>query len=771
MNRPPEDLERAVRSRDGKSEGDEIRFRCPHPDRHRNGDAKPSARYHPGKGVWRCDVCGEGGGWVSLAQLLNVSPPRRGSRIVATYPYTDENGNLLFEVVRKEPKDFRQRRPDGVGGWIWSLKDVRRVLFRLPEIVEAVDAGRWIYLVEGEKDADNLARLGLDVTTSPGGAGNWQAAYSETLRGARVAILPDNDEPGRRHVDSVAAALATGTAEVRVVELPGLPPGGDVSDWLDGLAQGVDPARELSALVDQAKPWTSPNEVGEGRGAEDAGPVEKTDAVLNALEAMKSPVDLTEVERALIQLRERASALDALKRGVLRERALAALKGKVQSPARLVDVALQGGEAPSLDKQGSGTVVSLETAEPWSEPVDGGALLDEIRSAMRAYVILPEGAATATALWVVHTYAFDSGLITPRLAITSPVKRCAKTLVLTMLEQFVAKPLLIANVTAAALFRVVEHVQPTLLIDEADTFLQGKDELRGILNSGHRRGGSVLRVAGDDHEPRQFSTFAPVAIAKIGGLPDTLADRSIAIEMRRKAKDEEVTPLRLDRLDHLAPIRQRCARWVGDHREDLGGVEPVVPSGLNDRAADNWRPLLAIAELAGGEWPQRARRAVGCLSTKDGGDVASAREDLLADIRGIFERSHTEAMFTDQLLGQLHGMEERQWPEWRKGKPISAVQLARLLRDFKVKPRSIRIGSETRKGYKITDFAEAFRRYLPSETSHPSQPSNDGALRDSSTRHTESRVTPRESPQTPANSGSVTGVTPQNGEVAGWMEV
>lgn len=179
--------------------------------------------------------------------------------VVATYPYTDEDGNLLFEVVRMHPKTFRQRVPDGRGGWIWRLGDTRRVLYRLPEVVRAVREGRTVYVVEGEKDADRLAGLGVCATTAPGGAGKWRSEYSEPLRGARVVVLPDNDEPGRAHAEMVARALRAVSADVRVVHLPGLPAKGDVSDWLD--AGGT--VEELERLLRETPaPADTPSKIG-----------------------------------------------------------------------------------------------------------------------------------------------------------------------------------------------------------------------------------------------------------------------------------------------------------------------------------------------------------------------------------------------------------------------------------------------------------------------------------------------------------------------------
>jgi putative DNA primase/helicase len=218
--------------------GDGFIGSCPAHD-----DRKPSlaiSEGHDGRALLHCHAS------CSTEQVLaaldlrveDLFPPREhrndsSKREVAAYPYTDETGELLYEVVRFAPKDFRQRRPDGRGGWIWKLGDTRRVLYRLPQILEGARSGRWVFVVEGEKDADRLAALGLIATCNPGGAGKWRPEYAETFRGAKVAVLRDNDTPGRGHAQSVAESVRGVAKDVRVVELPGLPEHGDVSDWLE----------------------------------------------------------------------------------------------------------------------------------------------------------------------------------------------------------------------------------------------------------------------------------------------------------------------------------------------------------------------------------------------------------------------------------------------------------------------------------------------------------------------------------------------------------
>jgi len=333
---------------------------------------------------------------------------------------------------------------------------------------------------------------------------------------------------------------------------------------------------------------------------------------------------------------------------------------------------------------------------------------------------------------VVHAHVHDAFGIGPILALESPEKRCAKTLSLELIQWLVPKPLPTSNITSAALFRTVETFQPTLLIDEADSFMRRNDELRGVLNSGHRKSSAVIiRSVGDDHEPKTFSTWCPKAIALIGVLPDTLEDRSIVIEMRRKKKDELVKPFRVGRDDKvLSPLAQKVARWAQDHFKALKNADPQMPGALNDRQADNWRPLLAIADLAGGEWPRLAREAALGLSQVTSDD--SARIQLLTDIRDIFKECEKDELASGELIASLRVMEDKPWPEWKKGDPLTKTQMARLLKPFGVRPGQIWTdadGKKTKKrGYRLEWFEEVFARYLPFETVEPVEPSNDKGL-------------------------------------------
>ena len=260
-------LERVLaRVKKVRREGDQWEGLCP---AHDDTDPSLSITAENGKVLLCChagclteDVVAALG--LSMADLFDEERPRResgqGREIVATYDYVDETGRLLFQTVRFRPKGFAQRRPDGADGWLWDLKGVRRVLYRLPKVLAAAARGQRVYKPEGEKDVHALEKLGLTATTNAGGAGKWLKAYSESLRGAHVVILPDNDPAGGKHGEKVAASLQGMAASVKMVHLAGLPEGGDVSDWL---AAGHT-REELEALVEAAPEWR-PEEVAPGR--------------------------------------------------------------------------------------------------------------------------------------------------------------------------------------------------------------------------------------------------------------------------------------------------------------------------------------------------------------------------------------------------------------------------------------------------------------------------------------------------------------------------
>jgi hypothetical protein len=377
--------------------------------------------------------------------------------------------------------------------------------------------------------------------------------------------------------------------------------------------------------------------------------------------------------------------------------------------------------------------------------VDGNALLLALAELARRFLVLPKWAAETLALWVLHTYAFHLRDVTTYLGIESPEKRCGKTTLLKVLRRLVNRPVVASNISSPAFFRVIAEAQPALLIDEADTLLYGNDELRGILNAGYARETAyVVRVApqhveglwlraeregsgeqftGQGPEPfvgegrvgrgqgmrlAQFSCWCPKAIAAIGRLPDTLADRCIVVRMQRKTAQEKC-----ERLRHLdaTELRRKCARFVQDHAAEIGAAQPALPPDLNDRAADIWEPLLALADLAGGDWPEKARQAA--LGLTMAAEENSPIASLLLDIFVAFATAGAERMFSSTLTATLAQATDRPWASLRKGKGVSELLLAKWLRPYGVRPKTMRIDGALAKGYMFEDFSEVFRRYIP----------------------------------------------------------
>lgn len=356
-------------------------------------------------------------------------------------------------------------------------------------------------------------------------------------------------------------------------------------------------------------------------------------------------------------------------------------------------------------------------AAPWPEPVYGAQLLDEITAAIRRYVVLEEGAAEAAALWVVHTYCFDAFAITPRLAVTSAVMRCGKTTLLDVLSCLVHRPISTANATAAGIYRVVDKLRPTLLMDEADTFLVGNATLCGILNSGHRKN-SAFVIRADE----TFSTWAPAAIAMIGRLPSTLEDRSISIRLQRRRADELIEAFRVDQRGDLKRLARMAARFAADHFDELKGANPNVPATLENREADNWLPLIAIADAAGGAWPGIARQVGEHLALVNRATEQSAAVMLLEDIHAVLTAWAGERIQSADLVNALVQLEDRPWAEWKGGKPITPNAVARLLAPFGIRPFQMRVGTRVVRGYEVAQFADAFARYVEAASDQSATP-------------------------------------------------
>ncbi len=377
----------------------------------------------------------------------------------------------------------------------------------------------------------------------------------------------------------------------------------------------------------------------------------------------------------------------------------------------------------------------LQQPERASPPTDTAELLASVRAIVAKYLIVP-GAhyLDVIALWVLHTHAIQAFDTTPRLLAKSAEKESGKTRLLEVLDLLVALPLSIINVTIAAVFRLLATEQATVLFDEVDAIFGPKaarehEDLRALLNSGYRRGATVARVTGDGKKMKveRFPVFAATALAGIGNLPDTIENRSIVIPMRRRAPDEALQPFRLREVRaETEDLRLALIAWGVAAEAELTAARPLMPEGLVDRAADVWEPLLAIADLAGGDWPQRARNAAQAIVANRVADDLSWGVRLLGDIREVFVVD--DRMSSDALVIALNSLPEAPWGGLHDRHGLNQSDLAKRLKPYGIEPKTVRLAPKsTPRGYLREQFVDAWKRYLRVDEPDPTTPSPERA--------------------------------------------
>lgn len=360
-------------------------------------------------------------------------------------------------------------------------------------------------------------------------------------------------------------------------------------------------------------------------------------------------------------------------------------------------------------------------------PEDGAALLNVVEAHHRRFNVFPsEHAYVAVVLWDAHAHMMDSFEATPRLAFLSPEPASGKTRALEVVETLVPRPLMTVDASQSALFRSVSdgEARPTVLFDEIDTVFGaaagGNEELRGLINAGYRRTGGVIRSVreGDTHVVQKFPVYAALAMGGLGDLPDTIMSRTIVVRMRRRAPNEKAEPFR-QRIHEPEghALRDRLAAWADTVRERIEGAWPDLPDGITDRPADVWEPLLAVADAAGGTWPERARAAcVHLVNAAKANDKGSVGIRLLTDLREAFDGA--ERMLSVELISRLTAMDDAPWADL-DGKPLTTRALSKMLGDYvtadnqPIKPRNIKTGKSVAKGYYANDLADAWLRYCP----------------------------------------------------------
>lgn len=680
--------------------GPDVKVRCfADPDAHRNGDRKPSCSVNVETGFWKCFTCSEQGDAYHAAVALGRAP-RDAMDLLRRYGLVEDD-RPDGRMGRRPFQGSGEVRPEAAQGHAPPLPSEDQLArFQAALTSSAAVVARIEHLHGWTPEALESLGVGFDgkrlvfpIRDSSGALVNVSRYLPGPERGNRPKMLAIAGRPRDLFPspESIAAedvlwvvegepdAVVAHTLGLGGVGIPGS--NGWRPEWAERFA-----GRRVVIVPDCDKP---------GR---DLACRVAASLVPHALETRVLDLDPDCDDGYDLGNRVNEASAQARAEGIPPERWRADAREALERVAA---------EQPSM-------------APP--APEEAAELLKDLVSVLRRYVAMSSAQAGGVALWVFHTHSFEAADATPYLSITSAEKESGKTRLLEVLELLVARPWLTGRVSAAVLARKVDAERPTLLLDESDAAFNGEKDyaeaLRGLLNTGHRPGGksTVCVGQGANIGYKDFSTFAPKAIAGIGNLPDTVASRSIAIRLKKRAPGEGVARFRRrDARQVLEPISEQVAAWALVHAEALRLARPALPDELGDRSQDSWEPLLAIADLAGGQWPDRARRAAVELSSRGGGqDDGSAGTQLLADIRTIFEERGVDRISSSDLAGALAAIEESPWGDIR-GKPLAPSGLASRLKPYDVRPRTVRLGDATPKGYLRDQLEDAFQRYLASD--------------------------------------------------------
>jgi hypothetical protein len=560
-----------------------------------------------------------------------------------------------------------------------------------------------LYWPEGEKDVDNITKLG-GLAFTFGGAGDGLPENADIVRylsGWDVVILADNDDGGRDHAQRKAAVAHAVAKSVKITEFPELPEHGDISDWL---GQGRT-AEELHARADAAPLWSPPSP------------------------SATSDDEQTKQANALIDELAQLSGLDYARRRRAAARDLGIKVGDLEREVRARREAIAA-------ERGAPPLFGHWVVEPWPEPVDADALIVALVRRIRRHVVLTLYEAVTVALWILMAWVHhETAIHSPILLATSAEANSGKTTLLNVVSFLVPRGMSCVGTSEASLFRSVEMWTPTIIVDEADTILVENEPLRAVINSGYTRGSGVLRCIGDDNTPHLFMTFCPKALGMKGRkLPDTTLSRCTIIEMRRKKNTERAEHFKHIDDENLGELRSQCMRFAIDSVEALKVAKPEMPDGFDNRAGDNWTLMIAIADHAGGEWPEKARQAAIVVSKVVAAAESSIGVRLLADIKVLFDEADDNCMLSKVLVAKLTANEEGPWIEFSRDKPLTQNRLAKLLGRYFIYSETVhpKVGPHG-KGYKRASFEDGWARY-PSDTPSDTPPSPSSGADSSSQR-------------------------------------
>lgn len=622
------------------------------------------------------------------ADDMTLLPPdfdMNGNAITGTWEYRTPQNEVLFYVLRADlPDGGKETKPCRIskGKWVWSYPEGKFPLYN----VHKFRAGATVLFGEGEKVATHLDGFGAGVgMTSAGGSNRLFASDLSPLKKAGLVIIfSDADAAGQKYAMQVLWYCLGAGVEVKVLDTDSL-------GWKNGEDCADHPKlsfEDYAPHILTALEWREKHE----------------DIADEALFTVIGGISAAEYDRML----DNFATQSGISKRTLNNERKARLKGNYQEEEETVEEVSEA-KQKMLDFFGVPEIADEEQSTD--------LLLQEIVDVIERHVALQRHQTVAIAAWILSSYLYDAFNVFARLGIISPMKRCGKTTLLETITGICNKSLPTANISAAAVFRTLETYSPTLMIDEADILL-GRDpdsELIGILNGGHLRSTCVIRLTGENYEPQLFSIWSPVIFASIRDLPnDALMDRTIAIRLERRKREEKLHKLPITHKEDCAALRSRLLKWANDNEAVVKANHILPPEIDNDRAMDNWLPLFTVAGLASDYWQAEVEASYKALNQYT--DDEALHNLLLKDIRDLFEQEQnvdkSEKISSSKMINHLLKLEHRPWGEIQHGRSLTAHSLAKMLKDFQIEPKVFRVGEKTIRGYSSEMFSDVFERYL-----------------------------------------------------------
>jgi len=592
-----------------KKEGKNWIALCPfHPDQNR-----PNLYIDEEKGTYHCFACNKKG------FLYNPNYRKSGDRynknIVATYDYKDEQGNLLYQVVRFYPKNFSQRRPDGNNGWIWNLRGISPVLYLLPELIQSTNP---VLIAEGEKDVDNLVKWGLTATTSPMGTGKWKVSYNKYLKDKEVILMPDHDQPGYQHCQQIGQSLQGIAGKIKWLELPGLEEKEDISDWIkkDGTKE------KLLQLIKQAPDFTL-KKCDKGTGK----PINPK---------LKDRIK-TIIPNLIHLVRDQGRTKYLLCKNnqfVIEDYFIE--EDKRYSPKQNLPIKMLN---PSIIKRS----FNLDTAQ----------LVTEIDDFIKSYLEMPlDSDYLVLALWVFHTYLIEKFNTTPILYFYG-VKETGKSRAGEVLSELAFRTQRLTSLTEATLFRSVELFKPTLIIDEIRLWGRGGNQgLADLMKTTYKRGLKVSRVNmnknGED-QIEHFDTFTPLVICTTESIPDIIESRCILFTMQKNSNPQIEEMIDEEWANDL---RERLTIFRANHfNKELPKAQYIARGRLNEIMFPLYQSLLLVGPERKNEFIDIVKRI---QKNKENEEGMSLEAEIVKAIDDEYQENQNKRFLTKSISERLN---------------------------------------------------------------------------------------------------------------------